>query len=301
MRRALVNYWVDMVTGVAFLLCAVTGIVRLFPAETVSISSSGQAVIFGISVAVWQTIHDWSGAIMAAGVGVHTVLHLRWLAHMTRRIANGDAKRKPQIVPVGQGGKARVPATATAATAADLGGSRAGAPRAVAAAELERLERRWEERRREKERRHTRKAFLKGAAALGGAALLVGLGLAGRDAAGGLLDRSAEQASTDKAGWEDDAEAGYSGYGSDSQGSGAGSESGGSSSASGGGPAASGATARVAVDSGSCVGCGACLQVCPAGVFAANGGVVTAQTPDACSLCGRCTQVCRPGAITLSA
>jgi ferredoxin len=294
MRRALVNYWVDMVTGVAFLLCAVTGIVRLFPAETVSISSSGQAVIFGISVAVWQTIHDWSGAIMAAGVGVHTVLHLRWLAHMTRRIANGDAKRKPQIVPVGQGGKARVPATATAATAADLGGSRAGAPRAVAAAELERLERRWEERRREKERRHTRKAFLKGAAAVGGVALLVGLGLASRDAAGGLLDLSAEHASADKTGWEDDAEAGDPGYGSDSQGSGTGSESGGSSSA-------SGATARVVVDSGSCVGCGACLQVCPAGVFAANGGVVTAQTPDACSLCGRCTQVCRPGAITLSA
>jgi len=30
---------------------------------------------------------------MAAGVGVHTVLYLRWLAHMTRRIASGDKKR----------------------------------------------------------------------------------------------------------------------------------------------------------------------------------------------------------------
>jgi len=299
MNKALVNYWVDMVTGVAFLLCAVTGIVRLFPAETVSISSGGQAVILGISVAVWQTIHDWSGALMAAGVGVHTVLHLRWLAHMTQRIASRDAKRKPRIVPAGQGGKARVPATAAAATAADLGGSRPGAPRVVAAAELERLERRWEERRREKERRHTRKAFLTGAAAVGGAALLVGLGLAGRDAVGGLLDPSAEQASTDNFGWARQGEADDAGYGSDSQGSDAG--SGGSSSASGGASAASGATTRVAVDSGSCVGCGACLQVCPAGVFAANGAVVTAQTPDACSLCGRCTQVCRPGAITLSA
>jgi NAD-dependent dihydropyrimidine dehydrogenase PreA subunit len=48
------------------------------------------------------------------------------------------------------------------------------------------------------------------------------------------------------------------------------------------------------------VGCGACLQMCPAGVFAASGGGVTAQSPDACRLCGRCTQVRRPGAITLN-
>ena len=139
---------------------------------------------------------------MAAGVGVHTVLHLHWLAHMTRRIASGDKKRSGRVAPAGGGRKARVPATAAAA---GVGGSQPGAPRDVAAGELERLERRWEDRRRESERRHTRKAFLTGAAAVGGAALLVGLGLAGRDAANGLLDRSAEQAPTDEVGWKDQA------------------------------------------------------------------------------------------------
>lgn len=112
MRKALVNYWVDMVTAVALLFCAVTGLMRLFPAETVSISSGGQAVILGVNTTVWQTIHDWSGVVMAAGVGVHTVLHLRWLAHMTRRIASGDAKRKARIVPAGGGRRAGAPATA---------------------------------------------------------------------------------------------------------------------------------------------------------------------------------------------
>lgn len=242
---------------------------------------------------------------MAAGVGVHTVLHLRWLAHLTRRIASGDKKRSGRVVPVGGGSRtARVPATA-AASAAGVGESQPGAPRAATAGELERLERRWEDRRRENERRHTRKAFLTGAAAVGGAALLVGLGLAGRDAASGLLDRSAEQAPPDQVGWKDQAEADDSGYGSSSQDSGAGGGStgnGGTSSASGGNASAgSGATARVAVDSGRCVGCGACLQVCPAGVFAAIGGVATAQNPDACRLCGRCTQACPAAAITLNA
>jgi Pyruvate/2-oxoacid:ferredoxin oxidoreductase delta subunit len=313
MKKALVNYWVDMVTGVAFLFCAITGIVRLFP-ETTTLTASGTPAILGISTALWATIHDWSGALMAAGVGVHTVLHLRWLTHMTRRIAGGDAKRKARVVPAGGRGTARVPATAVAAAAVagENGAWPATAPRVVAAAELQRLERHWENRGRENAHRHTRKTFLTGAAAVGGVALLVGLGLAGRDAASGLLDRSAEQAPTDAVSWEGQAEPDDSSYGSASQDSGAATSSDGTSSSDGSSSGATasgssssdgttGSTARVAVDSGSCVGCGACLQVCPDAVFASSGGVVTAQYPDACRLCGRCTQVCRPGAITLTA
>jgi len=100
---------------------------------------------------------------MAAGVGVHTVLHLRWLAHMTRRIAGRDTKPARSVVPAGASRRARMPATAAVASAAaGAGGSPPGTPRTVAADELERLERRWNARRREHERRHTRKAFLTG-------------------------------------------------------------------------------------------------------------------------------------------
>jgi len=55
-----------------------------------------------------------SGAIMAAGVGVHTVLHLRWLAHMTRRIASGDKKRSGRVAPASGGRKAHVLVVAAA-------------------------------------------------------------------------------------------------------------------------------------------------------------------------------------------
>jgi hypothetical protein len=126
MRKALVNYWVDMVTGLAFVFCAVTGIVRLFP-EATTLAASGTPTILGISTALWATIHDWSGVIMATGVGVHTVLHLRWLAHMTRRIAGGDTKRSRGVVPAGLGRVARVPVTPAAASAAEgSGGPRPG-------------------------------------------------------------------------------------------------------------------------------------------------------------------------------
>jgi len=79
---------------------------------------------------------------MAAGVGVHTVLHVSWLAHMTRRIARGDKKRSGRVAPAGGGGNVHVSVAAAAATAARDGEAQPGAPHVVAAGELERLERR---------------------------------------------------------------------------------------------------------------------------------------------------------------
>jgi len=93
MKKTTTNYWVDMVTGVAFVFCAVTGLIRLFPEATVSMSGAGQPVILGISMTVWQTVHDWSGAVMAAGVGVHTALHFKWLVAMTGKMVRGDRGR----------------------------------------------------------------------------------------------------------------------------------------------------------------------------------------------------------------
>ena len=58
-------------------MCALTGIVRLFPAA-VDVSS-GSATVLGVSSALWTTVHDWSGVAMVAGAVLHTVLHLRWL------------------------------------------------------------------------------------------------------------------------------------------------------------------------------------------------------------------------------
>ena len=59
--------------------------------------------------------------------------------------------------------------------------------------------------------------------------------------------------------------------------------------------------ARVSVDAASCVGCGRCLQTCPASVFAWNSnGRATARSPGECILCHRCVQVCPASAITLN-
>ena len=48
-----------------------------------------------------------------------------------------------------------------------------------------------------------------------------------------------------------------------------------------------------------CIGCGACVGVCPAGAIALNDEGKAAVDPDVCISCGACVGVCPVGAITL--
>ena len=98
--------------------------------------ASGTATTIGASSALWATVHDWSGVAMTAGVALHTVLHARWLVHMT-----GQDRRRGQTS--SRSRARRAPAQQDSARAggsreyADGGKSRAvGSPDAVAATSL---------------------------------------------------------------------------------------------------------------------------------------------------------------------
>jgi len=52
-------------------------------------------------------------------------------------------------------------------------------------------------------------------------------------------------------------------------------------------------------DAGKCVGCGACTEVCPHGVFAVADKKAFITDKDACMECGACMLNCAPGAITV--
>jgi NAD-dependent dihydropyrimidine dehydrogenase PreA subunit len=204
---------------------------------------------------------------MIAGVVLHTALHWRWITAMVRRLAR-DTRTE-----------ARPAATAHASAAASA------ALQPAARSGL------------------TRNAFLRRAGFVAGAALVDGI--VGRSAGGAAvswLDGSASsdgettiasslaEDSTD--GWTDDS---GSSAGSSSDGQGSANATGGDQSAQATTP-----TARVAIDAGRCTGCGACLQVCPYGVFSTDGRTVVVADAGACRLCGRCTQACPAGAITLN-
>ncbi|PKK86286.1 MAG: ferredoxin [Thermoplasmata archaeon HGW-Thermoplasmata-1] len=52
------------------------------------------------------------------------------------------------------------------------------------------------------------------------------------------------------------------------------------------------------VDKDACVGCGACVDACPAGAISMDGDKAKVD-PDACVECGACVDACPAGAISM--
>jgi len=53
------------------------------------------------------------------------------------------------------------------------------------------------------------------------------------------------------------------------------------------------------VDHEKCIGCGACVSVCPVGVFELKEGKSHVASPDRCTECEQCVKNCPMNAITL--
>jgi hypothetical protein len=70
MNKAKINYLVDLGMAIAFVLVAVTGILK-FPA-------------FGGKVRDYMLLHDWAGIALAAFVLLHLILHRQWIISMTK-------------------------------------------------------------------------------------------------------------------------------------------------------------------------------------------------------------------------
>ncbi len=81
MKKIWVNYFIDVLLGIAFLLCGITGILKL-------------PILFNVirPSLVMSKIHDISGVMMVILVFIHLVLHWKWIVVMTRRLFKGSPK-----------------------------------------------------------------------------------------------------------------------------------------------------------------------------------------------------------------
>jgi hypothetical protein len=87
MKKATMDYWVDLAVGGAFVFSAVSGLVFLLPGD----AATG---ILGISYQVWNNLHTWSSLALIAGVGAHLALHWKWIVSMTKRMLSLTDRRE---------------------------------------------------------------------------------------------------------------------------------------------------------------------------------------------------------------
>ncbi len=78
MTKNKLNFIVDSLAFVAFLIAAKTGLIIFFflPA---GIQRGGYQEFWGIQKSTYSAIHDWAGIILAVLVIVHIVSHWQWI------------------------------------------------------------------------------------------------------------------------------------------------------------------------------------------------------------------------------
>jgi len=76
-----------MLILLSFLACAATGIMK-WPGFLLSRGLDPSSLPMGRITA----LHDWSGLLMVGLIAVHFILHMGWLAAMTKRMLGAESK-----------------------------------------------------------------------------------------------------------------------------------------------------------------------------------------------------------------
>ncbi len=89
MEKDDVNYWIDVILGISFLVVSVTGIIKLREVMNY-LGLEWQSSL----IQVFSKIHDWSGIILILFVLLHLILHREWIAVKTKELLKIEDKNK---------------------------------------------------------------------------------------------------------------------------------------------------------------------------------------------------------------
>jgi cytochrome b subunit of formate dehydrogenase len=96
-NKARINYYVDIIIGISFILVALSGMILFFAGSGGYQGGRNprySEALLGTSRLVWKDLHNWGGIVMTIGVLLHLVLHWKWIVCMTRNLFKGRSGRK---------------------------------------------------------------------------------------------------------------------------------------------------------------------------------------------------------------
>jgi hypothetical protein len=96
MSKKNLNYALDTIIGLAFVLSAVTGIAFLLMGSggyQGGRNSAFATSLWGISRTMWSDLHTLTSIVMIVGIIVHVVLHWNWIVCTTKGLFKPRAQR----------------------------------------------------------------------------------------------------------------------------------------------------------------------------------------------------------------
>ena len=82
-RRGRLNVWINIVTGLSFLITAISGVYLLFvPGGSHGVTAPG----FLFSRTTWDLIHTWGGIVMIDVAILHFAIHWGWVLKVTGKM-----------------------------------------------------------------------------------------------------------------------------------------------------------------------------------------------------------------------
>ena len=90
-KKAKINYIVDVMILIMFVISAVSGFALMRPEDECMMTTTA---VMDENRAIISDIHIFSSFLMVAGVMVHLVLHWKWMVTMTRNMAQSRESKQ---------------------------------------------------------------------------------------------------------------------------------------------------------------------------------------------------------------
>ena len=84
MDKSKLNYVVDALMTVSFIVTAITSLIIFFFLPS-GVRQGRYQELLGVTKFVWTGIHNWAGILFIVLVIVHFVLHWNWVVCMTKK------------------------------------------------------------------------------------------------------------------------------------------------------------------------------------------------------------------------
>lgn len=98
MHRAKLNFMVDIVAFVAFVLLAATGVLVRYVLPP---GSGHFSILWGMDRHEWGQLHFWIAIVLMASLGLHLLLHWRWIICMIKGLPREGSGIRVALAVVG--------------------------------------------------------------------------------------------------------------------------------------------------------------------------------------------------------